>query len=192
MTDQVKESVASEDAQEAEFARLDEISSKERECIKRHCIYAAVGGLIPLPFVEVVTSSTIQLRMIAGLCDIYGVRFSENAVKNAIGPLIASVLPASGVAYAASKLARQIPVVGTVVGVVSMPALGAACTYALGKVFAWHFAKGGTATNFNAEAMKTRFKEEFEEGKRKASEFVKGSKSKAAAAEAPTPAAAEA
>lgn len=190
MTDQVKESATSEEEQEAEYARQDEISSKARECIKRHCIYAAVGGLIPLPFVEIVASSTIQLRMIAGLCDVYDVRFSENAVKNAIGPLIASVLPASGVGYVASKLVRRVPVVGTVVGVVSMPALGAACTYALGRVFAWHFAKGGTATNFNTEAMKGRFKEEFEEGKRKASEFVKGSKSKTASAA--TPAAAEA
>lgn len=103
-----------------------------------------MGGLIPLPFVKVITSSTIQLRMIAGLCDVYDVRFSENAVKNAIGPLVASVLPASGVGYVASKLVRRLPVVGTAVGVVAMPALGAACTYALGRVFAWHFAKGGT------------------------------------------------
>ena len=189
MTDQINESVVlDEEAQEQEFARLDDLSAQTSECIKRHCIYAAVGGLVPLPFVEMVASSTIQLRMIAGLCDVYGVRFSENAVKNAMGTLIATVLPASGVGYAARTLIRKVPVVGTVFSVVAMPTMAAACTYALGKVFAWHFAKGGTTTNFKAEEMKTCFKEHFEEGKRKASEFIKGSK-KAPATEA-SPAAA--
>lgn len=179
MTDQVQENESvtlDEAAQEQEFARLDELSAQTSDCIKRHCIYAAVGGLVPLPFVEMVASSTIQLRMIAGLCDIYGVRFSENAVKNAMGTLIATVLPASSVGYAARSLIRRVPVVGAVFSVVAMPTLAAACTYALGKVFAWHFAKGGTAMNFKAEEMKTCFKEQFEEGKRKASEFIKGAK----------------
>lgn len=39
MTDQVKRIICIEEEQEAEYARLDEISSKARECIKRHCIY---------------------------------------------------------------------------------------------------------------------------------------------------------
>ena len=189
MSDQVNESaVLDEEAQEREFERLDELSAQAGECIKRHCIYAAVGGLVPLPFVEMITSSTIQLRMIAGLCDVYGVRFSENAVKNAMGTLIATALPATGVGYAARSLIRKVPVVGAAFGVVAMPTLAAACTYALGKVFAWHFAKGGTTTNFKAEDMKARFMEHFEEGKRKASEFIKGSK-KAPASDA-SPAAA--
>jgi len=191
MTEPATESVTPDEAaQEQEFARLDKISAQVNDCIKRHCAYAAVGGLVPLPFVEMVTSSTIQLRMIAELCDIYGVRFSENAVKNAMGALIATVLPASGVGYAARAFIRRVPVVGTVFGVVAMPTLAAASTYALGKVFAWHFAKGGSTTNFKAEEMKASFKEQFEKGKRKASEFIKGSDSKKAATELEAPAAA--
>ena len=168
------ESDSAPEAIEQEYLRQDELSAQTKDCIKKHCIYAAVGGLIPVPFVEMVTSSTIQLRMIANLCDIYEVRFSENAVKNAIGTLLATVIPAGGVGMAVTSLFSRVPVVGAVFGVVAMPSLAAASTYALGKVFAWHFAKGGTASNFNADAMKSRFKHEFEEGKRKASEFFKG------------------
>src|SRR5690606_42113736 len=47
--------------------------------IKRHAAYAAAGGLIPIPLVEVAASGTIQLRMIARLCDHYDLPFSEQA-----------------------------------------------------------------------------------------------------------------
>ena len=53
--------------------------------IRRHAMYAAAGGLIPVPLLEIVTSGTIQIRLVAKLCDIYGVSFSENAVKAALG-----------------------------------------------------------------------------------------------------------
>jgi uncharacterized protein (DUF697 family) len=159
-------------ATEDEYLRQDELSRLANECIKKHSIYAAAGGLIPIPFIEMATSSTIQLRMIAQLSDIYDIRFSENAVKNAIGTLIATVLPMAGAAMIATNIFRSFPVIGTAVSVLTVPTLGAASTYALGKVFAAHFASGGTTLNFNAEAAKAAFKEKYEEGKRKASEFI--------------------
>jgi hypothetical protein len=54
-------------------------------------------------------------------------------------------------------------------------------TWAVGRVFAWHFASGGTIENFDAAAKREQFKREFEEGKRRASEFAKGSKGGSAA-----------
>jgi uncharacterized protein (DUF697 family) len=162
----------------------DETRANACHCIHRHCAYAAVGGLVPVPFLEMATSSTIQLRMISKLCDIHGVRFSENAVKNAMGTLVATILPATGVGYAAASLMRSVPVVGSVFNLVAMPTLVAASTYALGRVFDWHFARGGSVANFNADEMKDRFKDEFEEGKRKASEFVKGDAKKSGGAAA--------
>ena len=183
----MEETVMSEqdtsEAIEQEFLRQDELSRQSNECIKKHSIYAAVGGLVPVPFLEMATSSTIQLRMIAQLSDVYEVRFSENAVKNAVGTLIATVVPVTSVGHVTYSLFRSVPVVGSVFGMVAIPALAAACTYALGKVFAAHFASGGTTLNFNSEAMKASFKEKFEEGKRKASEFVGKKGAKAPAAE---------
>ncbi len=163
-------------ATEEEYLRQDELSNLANECIKKHSIYAAAGGLIPIPFIEMATSSTIQLRMIAQLSDIYDIRFSENAVKNAMGTLVATVLPVAGAAMIATNLFRSVPVIGTAVSILAVPTLGAASTYALGKVFTAHFASGGTTLNFNAEAAKTAFKEKYEEGKRKASEFIGRSK----------------
>ncbi|WP_085584694.1 YcjF family protein [Thalassospira mesophila] len=168
------ETVEETDEVTVAVAETDEIRALSRDCIHRHSAYAAVGGLVPIPFFEMAASSTIQLRMIAKLCDVYGIPFSENTIKSAVATLVATVLPASGVGLAATKLMRRVPVVGTVFGLIAMPSFAAACTYALGRVFAWHFARGGTTSDFNAEEMKDRFKNEFAEGKRKATDFVKG------------------
>lgn len=150
-----------------------ELHDQASDCVNRHTIMAAAGGFIPVPFVEMAAVSTIQLRMIAKLCDIYEIKFSEHAVKNSIGALLGTVLPVSGVGYAASAFLRGVPVIGSVFGMVAMPSLFAASTYALGRVFAWHFSKGGTIGNFDAEKMKDRFKEEYNAGKRKVSNLVK-------------------
>ena len=160
-------------------AEMDELRTQSRDCIHRHSAYAAVGGLVPIPFLEMAACSTIQLRMISKLCDIYNLSFSENAVKNSVASLVATVLPVSGVGVATASLIRRVPVVGTIFGLVAMPTFAAACTYALGRVFDWHFAKGGSVTDFDANEMKERFQDEFADGKRKASEFVKGGKTAA-------------
>ncbi|WP_417843132.1 YcjF family protein [Thalassospira sp.] len=171
-----------EETEEVTLAEADELRAQSRDCIHRHSVYAAVGGLVPIPFLEMATSSTIQLRMLAKLCDIYGVPFSENAIKNSVATLVATVFPVTGVGVATASLIRRIPVAGTVFGMVAMPTFAAASTYALGRVFSWHFARGGTACDFDSEEMKDRFKSEFAEGKRKASEFVKGGSSKTTSA----------
>ncbi|WP_022728589.1 YcjF family protein [Fodinicurvata sediminis] len=176
-----------EQTEEVTVTESDEHHTQARDCIHRHSAYAAVGGLVPIPFLEMAASSTIQLRMIAKLCDIFGVPFSENAIKNSIATLVATVLPASGIGLATASLIRRVPVVGTIFGVVAMPTFAAACTYALGRVFAWHFAKGGTVDDFDAEEMKGRFQDEFAEGKRKASDFVKGEKASSKTSGTKTP-----
>lgn len=154
------------------------------ETIRRHAIYAGVGGLIPIPLAEVVASGTIQLRMIAQLSDLYDLPFSEQAVKAAIASLVGSVLPMTGLGYAAFSLVRAVPLVGPVLGMATMPAFAAAMTWAVGRVFAWHFASGGTIENFDAAAKREQFKREFEEGKRRASEFARSSKAAAPEAKA--------
>lgn len=172
---------AADDA-EATAAALPQLA---HEIVNRHALYAAAGGLIPLPLVEVVTSGTIQLRMIAKLAEIYELPFSEQAVKAAIASLAGSVLPLSVVGRTTFSLFRAVPVVGPALSLTTVPVLSGAVTWAIGRVFAWHFTNGGTIENFDASAKAEEFKREFQEGKRRAAAFVKGGK-KAAQAEATT------
>lgn len=153
------------------------------QTIRRHTAFAAAGGLVAIPMIEVAICGTIQLRMIAKICDAYGVRFSENAVKAAIGTLVGSVLPVGALGYTVFAAARAVPGIGQILGMLTLPVLAGAVTYAVGRVFAWHFAKGGTIEDFDAEAATGDFKREFEEGKRRAKRAT-GTSGGAAAASA--------
>lgn len=152
---------------------IEDLPTTVNQIIRRHAMYAGAGGLIPVPLVEVLFSGTVQLRMISQLCDTYEVRFSENAIKASIAALVGSVLPVSSLGYSVLSFTRAVPVVGPVLGLATIPAMAAAATWAVGRVFAWHFANGGTLEDFDAEGAKEDFKREFEEGKRKVADAVK-------------------
>jgi hypothetical protein len=49
----------------------------------------------------------------------------------------------------AASITKSVPVVGTAVSAVVMPALSAGATYAIGMAFIQHFASGGTLIDFN-------------------------------------------
>lgn len=142
--------------------------------IKRHTLYAAAGTLIPIPFIEVVTSTSMQIHMIAQLCDIYRVRFSEHAVKASLATFVGVIVPSGSIGASAYTLARAVPVVGPVLGLITAPVLAGSMTWAIGRVFAWHFERGGSLDDFRAEDAIARFRKEFAEGKRRVSQFASG------------------
>ena len=60
--------------------------------------------------------------------------------------------------------------VGTVIGEMSMPVLSGASTYALGKVVANHFQKGGTLEDLDFKTAKQEYTDEMDTGKKVADE----------------------
>ena len=123
------------------------VSHAPREIVKTHSAYAAAAGFIPMPFVDVVAITGVQVKMIQSLCDYYELEFNEQLAKG----LIASVAMSAGattIAYGAGRsLMKSIPVVGTIGAMATMPAAAYGATYAIGQVFAKHFANGGTLFN---------------------------------------------
>ena len=49
------------------------------QIIKRHSIYGALGGLLPLPVFDVAVIVGVQIKMISDLCEIYGQRFPSRS-----------------------------------------------------------------------------------------------------------------
>jgi uncharacterized protein (DUF697 family) len=130
--------------------------------ISKH-VGAALGfGFIPLPFVDFIGISGVQLDMLYRLCRIYDVDFSTQAARSVIGALIGTGLPMQPLLTSGLKL---IPGIGTVAGMVAAPALAGAATYALGRVFVQHFETGGTLLTFDASKMKAHFEHALSEGK---------------------------
>src|SRR5262245_42229761 len=109
----------------------DEVASK---LVDRFALWAGGAGLIPIPLVDVATVAGVQIQMVRRLSQIYGVEFSENRGKSLIAALAGSTIPAtSGMGFA--SVLKAVPIIGTPVGSLMMPALSAGATYAIGKVF---------------------------------------------------------
>jgi uncharacterized protein (DUF697 family) len=131
--------------------------------IRNNMIYATALGLIPIPWVDVVAVTAVQLNMIKSICDEYDIDFSEAAAKTFITALAGSTFARLG-----ASLIKSIPVVGTFVGGASMAVLSGASTYAIGKVFKKHFEEGGDLNNFNVDSWRKFYEDMFQEGKQEA------------------------
>jgi uncharacterized protein (DUF697 family)/CRP-like cAMP-binding protein len=116
--------------------------------VERFSLWSAVAGLVPVPLVDLAAVGGVQIQMLRRISQIYSVPFSENLGKALVVSLVGSTIPVSSGTGAAS-IAKSVPVVGTAIGAVMMPALSAGATYAIGMAFIQHFASGGTLLDFN-------------------------------------------
>ena len=123
------------------------------------------AGLIPVPFVDWAAVSGVQLKMLADLSKIYGVRFVENQGKAIIGSLTGFILPHAVACGMIGSALKAIPVLGVLAGGSAMAVFCGAYEWALGNVFIQHFESGGTFLTFDPEAVKEYFKAKFEEGR---------------------------
>lgn len=146
----------------------EEKAQKANYIIQNHVGFAASAGLIPFPGADLAAVSAVQLNLLRQIAKLYGINFMENIGKNMI-----TAIAGGGIARLGASLIKAIPGVGTAVGTMGMAAMSAASTYALGKVFANHFAKGGTLEDFDIKSSKKVYDEELKKGKTVAAEVVK-------------------
>ena len=105
-------------------------------------MYSAGAGFVPVPLLDMVILSGLQLKMISSLSSLFDVKFSKGISKNVIGSLVGGVLPVS-IAPMLGSLLKIIPIVGQTIG--GNHAHYIRCGYLCGwKVFLQHFASGGT------------------------------------------------
>jgi len=141
--------------------------SEANSIIRHHIMLSMGAGFIPLPLVDILAVTAIQLDMIKQLCRVYGVKYSETQ-----GKAIVSALTSSSMARIAARGAiKVIPGIGTILGGVAVTVATGASTYALGEVFKRHFESGGTILDFDTDSFKRAYKEKFEKGKKVAKEM---------------------
>jgi uncharacterized protein (DUF697 family) len=137
--------------------------SKEAEAmriVREYMGWSTGAGLIPLPLVDLAAIALVELKMVHGLANLYGVPFSRSAAKSIIGALIGgggTFILAAPVA----SIVKFVPVVGQLFGALAEPAIAAAATFALGKVFIQHFESGGTLLDFNVRTQRHQYEEHF-------------------------------
>lgn len=147
------------------------VRTKRVEALSKKYILMSMGvALVPLPVVDVLGAMAIQLDLIRKLSAEYGVPFKEDRGKAILTSLLGGMVPLAAGEIAVSLL-KFVPLVGSTAGVVTMPIVFGASTYAVGKVFAQHYESGGTILDFDACKMKKVFMEEFCAGKRAAADL---------------------
>src|SRR3954470_22382123 len=137
------------------------MSDAAEQVIKQHVIWSCGAGLVPVPIVDFVAVTAIQLDLIRQLCTLHGVSYEEGNGKVWIGALTGGAIARIG-----ASAIKAIPGIGSLIGGLSMSIASGASTYAVGKVINRHFENGGTMSNFDVDQAKKGYESEYEEGKR--------------------------
>lgn len=140
--------------------------------IRKHMLWALGAGILPFPVLDLAAITAVDLKMIRDLAQLYGVDFTEDRGKAVVSSLMVGILPHPLSFSALGSLIKAVPIIGPVVGGVSVPIFAGGLTWALGRVFTMHFASGGTLLTFNPDTVREHFHASVEEGKRVASEMV--------------------
>lgn len=160
--DQKKKEETTPKAAVSDVSIVDVDQVKAQQIINKYTAIASGIGLLPVPVLDLVGLAGIQLTLLNALSKHYNVKFNKALAQSIIG-ILATTLPAHGIAKSGGSLLKMIPFVGGVLGGVSLFAYGAGSTYAIGKVFNQHFASGGTFLNFNPDEVKAAFMKYFSE-----------------------------
>jgi uncharacterized protein (DUF697 family) len=134
------------------------------EIVKKYMVGSVVVGLVPLPWVDMIALTALQLKMLHRLANLYGIEFSENRGKSLITSLLGGGVPVSFSRNVINWL-KSVPFYGQVTGMISMFVFGSASTYAVGKVFIQHFESGGTFLTFDPQKVADYYAKQLEVGK---------------------------
>lgn len=128
--------------------------------IRYYAAWAAACGAVPAPMLDMALVAAVQVRMLKRLAAHHNVSYDESSGKALLGAVLGSALPARLGFGGIGTLVKAMPGIGTIAGMAVMPGFNFGATWALGRVFANHFAGGGTLQNANPVAMRSAFQEQ--------------------------------
>lgn len=132
--------------------------------IRKHALMSLVVGAVPVPALDLVALAGVQVDLVRRLAEAYEVEFSQEAGRTAVAALLGSSFPVSVASHLAT-LAKGVPGLGSVVGGIGRAIVGAASTYAVGKVFVQHFESGNTILTLDPQKVRAYYSDEVERGK---------------------------
>jgi uncharacterized protein (DUF697 family) len=113
--------------------------------------------LIPFVAVDFAAIAGVEYKMLGSLANVYGVEFDSDRARAIVAALMGAYASKRlGLGFGSSML-KSVPVVGTMIGTVSVPICAAGLTWAIGRVFMQHFASGGTFLSFDPEKVRSHF-----------------------------------
>jgi len=116
--------------------------------VNRHAAYSAVGGIVPLPLLNLAGVTTIIVRMVKVLSDHYRVPFERDRARAIVVGLIGGVMPTGAAVVATSALSAILPPL-VFTGMAISSATAATFTRGVGRIFVEHFESGATLSDFS-------------------------------------------
>jgi len=120
----------------------DPLAAKRRllanKIVDRHRLYAAGGGLVPLPVASIAGVTAIVLRMVKQLSRLYGVPFERDRTRSLVVSIIGGAVPTGLGVATTSTLAWIIPG-GLLFGLAVSAVTAGALTRGIGLVFVESF-----------------------------------------------------
>jgi len=109
--------------------------------VDRYVVYSAVGGIVPLPLVNVASITGLIVRMVKVLSDHYGVAFEKDRARAIVVGFVAGAMP-SGLGTVASSTLTYLMPHSALAGLAVSSVTAAACTRSIGRIFVEHFENG--------------------------------------------------
>jgi uncharacterized protein (DUF697 family) len=128
-----------------------------QEIVKRYSLYAGGAGLIPVPVVDFAAIAAIEVKMLRDLGHLYDVPFTQDKVRPIVAALIGGYTSTKVGYGVGGSMIKSVPLLGQVLGMVSVPAFAAGLTWAIGRIFITHFASGGTFLDFDPNKVRDFF-----------------------------------
>jgi uncharacterized protein (DUF697 family) len=137
-----------------------------------HVGFSLIAGAIPIPVVDVIAISAIQIDMIRQLSKIYNIDFDDEIGKTLVTSIVGSTFGLSIGSFGASAV-KAVPVFGSILGIASQVILAGITTYAVGFIFNSHFRDHKTLVDFNFNDVKDAFEDLLKKGKEYVDGFMK-------------------
>lgn len=132
--------------------RLTERDARQRQSqanaiVERYANFSALGGVIPVPLINVAGVTVIILRMVKKLCQLYGVPYEQGRARALIVGLAGGAVPTTASAVTTSTLVYFIPGVN-LLGLAVSSVTASLCARGIGRRFVEHFETGASLMDF--------------------------------------------
>lgn len=113
---------------------VDKLAAEEPiRIVQQYMAYAVVGGIIPIPFVDIAALTAINYLMINAIAAAYGQSTKSVRGKQITAALLGGILPQCLTVGVPGSLIRYIPFIGTTLSFLIEPGFAALVTYGIGR-----------------------------------------------------------
>jgi len=131
--------------------------AKAMEIVSHYTVWSGAAGLVPLPLVDLITITAVQVTMLHKVAKLYDTTLSRDRLYATIGILTSGVVASSTGSIVTASLSKTLPGWADYIGSTMTSCVAGSLTYALGRAFIVGFETEGHALRFDSEALRRHF-----------------------------------